>query len=70
MYISDGQGRSIFCRMMEKARPMREEVDGKVVYFPPESAFSDFDVMIYKPLFRICSFDWACKQLFPAKENV
>ena len=26
------------CRKMEKARPMREEMDGKVVYFPPESA--------------------------------
>ena len=40
MSISDGLGRSIFCRKMEKARPMREEMDGKVVYFPPESAFS------------------------------
>ena len=39
MSISDGSGPSIFCRKMEKARPMMEEMDGKVVYFPPESAF-------------------------------
>ena len=39
MSISDGLGPSIFCRKMEKARPMMEEMDGKVVYLPPESAF-------------------------------
>ena len=39
MAISDGLGPSIFCRNMEKAFPMRKEMDGKVVYFPPESAF-------------------------------
>ena len=33
MSISDGLGPSIFCRKMEKARPMMEEMDGKVVYF-------------------------------------
>ena len=38
MPISDGLGRSIFCRKMEKSRPMMEEMDGKVVYFPPEPA--------------------------------
>ena len=39
MSISDGLVPSIFCRKMEKARPMREEMDEKIVYFPPESAF-------------------------------
>ena len=39
MSTSDGIGPSIFSRMMEKARPMREEMDGKGVFFPPESAF-------------------------------
>ena len=39
MSIPDGLGPSIFCRKMEKPRPMREEVDGKNVDFPPESAF-------------------------------
>ena len=39
MSISDVLGLYIFCRKMEKAHPMREEMDGKVVYFPPESAF-------------------------------
>ena len=37
--IFDGLRPSIFCRKMKKARPMREEMDWKVVYFPPESAF-------------------------------
>ena len=39
MSISDGLGPSIFCRKMEKARPMMEEMDEKVVYFQPKSAF-------------------------------
>ena len=30
---------------MEKARPMREQMDGKVVYFPPESAL--LPLMLY-----------------------
>ena len=38
MSISDGLGPSNFCRKMETARPLREEMDGKVVYSPPESA--------------------------------
>ena len=45
MSISDGLGPSIFCRKMAKARPMREEMDGKVVYFQPESAL--FPLMLY-----------------------
>ena len=45
MSISDGLGPSIFCRKMEKARPMMEEMAGKVVYFPPESAF--LTLMLY-----------------------
>ena len=39
MSISDGLDLPIFCGKIEKARPMREELDGKVAYFPPESAF-------------------------------
>ena len=45
MSISDGLGLSILCRNMEKARLMREEMDGKVVYLPPESAF--LSLMLY-----------------------
>ena len=37
--ISEGLAPSIFCRKMEKARPMSEEMSVEVVYFPPESAF-------------------------------
>ena len=39
MSISDELPPSIFRRKMEKARLMKEEMDGKVVYFPPDSAF-------------------------------
>ena len=35
--ISDGLGPSICYRDLETARPMREEMDGKLVYFPPKS---------------------------------
>ena len=38
MSISDGLVPSIFSRKLEKARPMREDMDRKVVFFPPESA--------------------------------
>ena len=39
MSTSDGLGPSVFCRKMERARPMRKEMEGIVVYFPQESAF-------------------------------
>ena len=45
MSISDGLGPSIFCRKMEKTHPMRKKMDGKIVYFPPESAF--LTLMLY-----------------------
>ena len=57
MSISDGLGPSIFCRKMEKARPMREEMDGNVVLF--DSTFP----YLY--------FDLACKQLcFPPGKSI
>ena len=40
MSISDGLGPSTLCGKMKKSHPMREEMDGKVVYFPPDWAFS------------------------------
>ena len=36
MSISDGLGPCLSCRKTEKACPMREDMDRKVVYFPPE----------------------------------
>ena len=58
MSISDGLGPSIFCRKMEEARPMREEMDGRVFYFPPESAL--LPLMLYPSpvLFPICILAW------------
>ena len=58
MSVSDGLGLSIFYRKMEKVRPMREEMDGKVVYFPPESAFLSLILYVYTVLFRICILIW------------
>ena len=34
MSVSDGISPSTFCRKMEKARPMRQEMDGKSCLFP------------------------------------
>ena len=53
MSISDGLGPSIFCRKMEKARPMSEEMEGKVVYFPPESALLRLMLYLSTVLFPI-----------------
>ena len=62
MSISDGLGLSFFCRKMEKARPMREEMDGKVVPFPPVSAF--LSLMLYlSSTFSNLYLDFACKRL-------
>ena len=49
--------------MMEKARPMMEEMDGKVVHFPPESVVSNFDVILLDSTFPYLYLDLACKQL-------
>ena len=70
MSISDGLGPSIFCRKMEKARPMMEEIDGKVVYFPPESAYSAFDVLISEVLFPICTSTWRINNYVSRQEKV
>ena len=70
MSISDGVGPSIFCRKMEKARPMREEMDGRVVYFPPESAL--LPLMLYLPtvLFPICTLTWRANIYVSRQEKV
>ena len=51
--ISDGLGPSIFCRKMEKPRPMRDEMDGKLVYFPPESAFLTLMLEFIKYFYKV-----------------
>ena len=62
MSISDGLGSSIFCRKMEKTRSMREEMDGKVVYFPPESALLPL-MLYFSTVLFLFVLDLACKQL-------
>ena len=69
MSISDGLGPSIFCQKMEKARPMREELDGRVVCFPPEAAFL-LDVVICKVLFRTCTLTWRVNNWVSRREKV
>ena len=64
---SDGLGPSIFCRKTEKTRPMREAMDGKVVYFQPESAFRLWSFN-NESTFPYLYLDLACKQLgFPPR---
>ena len=70
MSISDGLGPSIFTRKTEKARPMMEEMDGKVVYFPPESAYSAFGVPISEVLFPICTSTWRVNNYVSRQEKV
>ena len=70
MSISDGLRPSIFCRKMEKARPMMEDMDGKVVYFPQELAYSAFDVLISEVLFPICTSTWRVNNYVSRQEKV
>ena len=70
MSISDGLGPSIFCRKMETARPMMEEMDGKVVYFPPESPFLNFDVLMSEVFFPLCTLTWRVNNYASRREKV
>ena len=70
MSISNGLGPSIFCRKMEKARPKREEMDGKVVYLPPGSALSPLMLYFSTVLFLICTLTWRVKKYVSRRENI
>ena len=70
MSISDGLGPSIFYRKMEKERPMREEMDGKVVYFPPESALLPLMLYFSTVLFPICTLTWRANNFVSRQEEV
>ena len=70
MSISDGLGSSISCRKMEKTRPMREEMDGKVVYFPPKSALLPLMLYFSTVLFPICTLTWRVKNYVSIQEKV
>ena len=69
MSISDGLKLSIFCRNMEKARPMRKEKIGKVVDFPPGSEFLNL-MLYFKITFPFLYLDLACKQACFLPEKV
>ena len=70
MSISNRLGPSIFCRKMEKARPMMEEMDGKVVYLPPESAFLTLMLYFQTVLFPICTLTWRVNNYVSRREKV
>ena len=70
MSISNGLGPSIFCRKMEKARPMREEMDGRVVYFPPELALLPLMLYLSTVLFPICTLTWRANIYVSRQEKV
>ena len=70
MSIFDGLGPSIFCREMEKARPMREEMDGKVVSFPPVSALLPLMLYLSTVLFPICTLTWRVNNYVSRQEKV
>ena len=70
MSISDGLGPSIFCRKMKNTRPMKEEMDGKVAYFPPESALSPLMLYLSTVLFPICTLTWRANNYVSRQEKV
>ena len=56
MSIPDGLGPYFFRRKMEKTRPMREEMDGKV-FISHQSRHFFWNIMIEVP-FPICTLTW------------
>ena len=70
MSNSDGLGPSIFCRKMEKARPMMEEMVGKVVFFPARVGNFNFEVMMLKVFFPICILTWRVNNYVSRQEKV
>ena len=55
---------------MEKARPMREEMDGKAVYFPPESALLPLMLYFLTVLSPICTLTWRVNNYVSHREKV
>ena len=70
MSISDEIGPSISCRKMKRTRLLIEEMDGKIVFFPPELAFLFFDVFMMKTLFPICTLTWRVNNYVSRQERV
>ena len=70
MSIPDGLGPSIFCRKMETTRPMREELDGKVVYFPTELALLPLMLYFSTVLFPVCTLTWRVNNYVSRQEEV
>ena len=69
--ISDRLDPSIFCRDMEKARPLRDEGrDGWRSYlFPARVGVFNFDAVIYKVLFPICTVIWLVNNYVSRQEK-
>ena len=49
---------------------MREEMDGKVVYFPPESALLPLMLYLSTVLFPICTLPWRVNNYVSRQEKV
>ena len=65
MSISDG----FSVERWKKARPMREEMVGKVVYFPPESEFLPLMLYFQTVLFPICTLTWRVNNYVSRQEK-
>ena len=66
---SDGIGRNIFCRKMEKTQPMVGEKDRKVLFSRQSRHFNSIVTMI-KVLFPIGILTWRVNYYVYRKENV
>ena len=70
MSVSDGLKSFIFCQKMEKARPMREKMDGKVVCFPPESVLLPLMFYFSTVPFPVCTLTWRVNNYVSRQEKV
>ena len=70
MFISDGLRPSIFCQKIKSAHPMRENMDGKVL-FSHQSRHFNLLISLRWNIFPYLYFHLACKQLcFPPGKGI
>ena len=68
--IPDGSAPSIFCQKMEGTRPKREEMNARVVHFPPESAFPFRCCHFLGIFFAIFTLTWRVSTYVSRREQV
>ena len=69
--ISDGLSPSIFCRKIQRTRPLREKMDGKFLFFSPEWAFLFLMLSFFMGHFPFfCTLTWRVQNFVSRRGEV